>query len=163
MSPCDFLLHALSKNIHREVPELEESIHEVFKSFIKKKEPSFESDVQEITPMMALALKLETNLSQRQYVTLASKKVLGKLPYIKKVRRAADQLDPGNVTYQVVSKFTGEIIREHRGVPRSGLINADDDLGNMCFGDLNINVHGYRSYLADTIAKLVEELKFPKE
>ena len=72
-----------------------------------------------------------------------------------RVRKAGNLLDPGNVSYQVMSKFTGDISREKHAVPGSGLIDADDDMGHMGFGDLNVNVHGYRATLCDTLAKLV--------
>ena len=39
----------------------------------------------------------------------------------------------------------------------SGLIDADSDVGHMSFGDLNINVHGFRASLHDSIDKLFEE------
>ena len=50
------------------------------------------------------------------------------------------------------------MIEEHFALPKSGIINVDNDIGHMSFGDLNINVHGYRSKLKDTIAKLFEEV-----
>ena len=70
VSPCDFLLFALRKNIAQEVPGLEDSIEDIFERFLEKKE----ADI--ITPDMGLALKLEANLSKRQYIKLCSKKVL---------------------------------------------------------------------------------------
>ena len=151
---CDFLLYALSRNIHKEVPALQDSVQKLFKRFLNEAV----ADDDTITPMMALALKLDTNLSHRQYCTLASKKLLGKLPYIGRVRKVMNDLDPGNVSYKVVSKVSGEVIEEHFAVPKSGIINVDNDIGHMSFGDLNINVHGYRSKLKDTIAKLFEEV-----
>ena len=53
-----------------------------------------------------------------------------------------NDLDPGNVSYKVLSKVSGEVIEEHVAVPKSGIINVDNDIGHMSFGDLNINVHG---------------------
>ena len=107
INPCDFLFFALKKNIHREAPALEDYIQDIFEKFLDRKVGG------QITLAMGLALKIEGNFSHRQYVTLSSKKILGKLPLITKVRREADKLDPGNVFYQVVSKASGEMIREH--------------------------------------------------
>ena len=152
VSACDFLFFALGKKIRDEAPALEESIQDIFKVFLEGK------DVEKFTPMMGLALKLDINLSHRQYVKLSAKKVFGKLPDISKVRRAADQLDPGNVHYQVVSKSTGEMIREHVAVVKSGIIDVDHDLGHLSFGDLNPNIHGFRATLCDSVAKQFEEL-----
>ena len=154
VSPCDFLFFALKKKIHKEAPDLEEPVQQLFQKFLKVKADEAENVV---TPTMALALKIDTNLSQRQYVKLASRKVLGKLPGIKQLRKAADELDPGNVFYQVLSKNTGEVLREHVAVPASGCIDVDDDLGSFTFGDININVHGYRASLYDTVCKLFQE------
>ena len=154
VNPCDFMLYALTKNIKSEVPALERSVQDLFKQYLEQKEGDPE---EKITPIMALALKLEINLSHRQYCKLSSKKLLGKLPYIAQVRKVADQLDPGNVLYETLLKSTGEIIGHHEAVPKSGIINASKDIGNMSFGDLNVNFHGYRATLSDSIAKMFEE------
>ena len=124
MSPCDFLLFALSKKIRDEAPSLEEPIQDIFKLFIAGEE------ADRITPEMALAIKMDVNLSHRQYVQLSSQKVLGKLPHISKVRKAADHLDPGNVYYEVVDKISGEVIRDHAAVAKSGITYVDQDLGH---------------------------------
>ena len=158
VSPCDFLLFTLKKQIHMEAPELEDSLNDFFAKFLKSKHGQEDQDQStRITPMMGLAVKLDTNLSHRQYVKLSSSKILGKLPGIAKVRKAGELLDPGNVHYQVVSKISGEVLSEHAAVPGSGLIDADSDFGHMSFGDLNTNVHGYRASLINTISKLFEE------
>ena len=132
---------------------MEETVQEAFKSFLMRKE----KEAENISPMMGLALKIDTNLSHRQYIKLSSAKILGKLPGMARVRKAGSLLDPGNVDYLVVSKNTGEIVRMHGAIPESGLCDADDDLGHLSFGDLNVNVHGFRATLYDTIAKLLEE------
>ena len=162
VSPCDFLLFTLKRQIHLEAPELEDSLRDFFKKFLHIKQGKEDQDRStRITPMMGLAVKLDTNLSHRQYVKLSSSNLLGKLPGIAKVRKAGELLDPGNVRYQVVSKISGEVLSEHVAVPGGGLIDADSDFGHMSFGDLNVNVHGYRASLFNTISKLFEET-FPE-
>ena len=155
VNPSDFLLFALTKSIRKEVPSLEKSVQELFKNYLEVKEAGSK---EVITPIMALALKLEINLSHRQYCKLSSKKLLGKLPYIAQVRKVADQLDPGNVLYEKLLRSTGEVISHHGAVLKGGILNASDDIGHMSFGDLNINVHGYRATLTDSVAKLFEEI-----
>ena len=155
VTPCDLLLFALKRIIHSEAPELQDSVDDLIKNFVKVKE-----DVHEdlITPMIGLAIKLDSNLSYRQYVGLSSTTVFGKLPGIKRVKKAAEELDPSNVFYQVVSKSTGEVLRTHEAVTGGGYIDVDSDIGMMSFGDVNVNIHGFRTSLYDTISKLFEEL-----
>ena len=150
---CDFLFYALKKNIHSEAPSLQENIDDCFKAFLHETNAKKST---EISPMMALALKLEVNLSHRQYIKISSSKLLGKLPGMVRVRKAGDLLDPGNVYYQVLTKH-GDVISEHPAVPGSGLIDIDDSLGMMSFGDLNVNVRGFRASLTDTVSKVLEE------
>lgn len=150
---CDFLFFALKKNIHKEAPNLQDSISDCFKAFLEEANPE---KINIISPMMGLALKLEVNLSHRQYVKLSSSKLFGKLPGMARVRKAGELLDPGNVHYQVLTK-DGNVIREHPAVPASGVIDIDDSLGMMSFGDLNVNVRGFRASLTDTICKALEE------
>ena len=159
VSPCDLLLFALKRNIQNEAPELAASVGVLFNQFLASQGPA--QDKNEVTPLMGLALKLNSNLSARQYEKLASYKVLGKLPGIRKIRKAADKLDPGNVSYQVLSRETGEVLKQHEAIPGSGLIDADTDFGQMSFGDLNPNIHGFRASLHDSICKLFEE-HFPE-
>ena len=60
VSPCDFLFYSLNKSIHMEKPEMEKTVQEAFKEYLKGEKVKEEV----ISPMMALALKIETNLSQ---------------------------------------------------------------------------------------------------
>ena len=150
---CDFLFYALKKNIHSEAQSLQENIDDCFKAFLHE---TTAKKSTEISPMMALALKLEVNLSHRQYIKISSSKLFGKLPGMVRVRKAGDLLDPGNVYYQVLTKH-GDVISEHPAVPGSGLIDIDDSLGMMSFGDLNVNVRGFRASLTDTVSKVLEE------
>jgi hypothetical protein len=154
VSPCDFLFFALKKNIAKEAPKLEDSVSVLFKKFLTVGE---DEPKNIITPLMGLALKIDTDLSKRQYEKLKSSNVFGKLPGLKNVRKAANELDPGNVTFQVVSKVTGEVLAEHEAGVGGGRMDVDEDLGHMTFGYLNINVHGFRATLCDTATKMFED------
>ena len=157
ISPCDFLFFALKRLISREAPELEDSVHHMFKVFLK------EADlVTGMTPLEGLALKIDTDLSHVQYQKLRMNKSFGsQLPSLQRVNKEKEKLDPGNVSYKVLNRSTGEVIEVHEAIRKSGIIDVDDDLGNFSYGDLNINVHGCRATLHDTVAKLFEE-KYPE-
>ena len=157
ISPCDFLFFTLKRLIRAEAPELEDSVEEVFKSFLDKSK--IEKNL--LSAMEGLAIKVDADLSNSQYQKLRGNRVYGdKLPSLGRVNKAKGNLDPGNVDYTVYSLATGEVLDTHEAEPNSGIIDVDDELGNMSYGDLNINVHGCRSTLHNTIAKLVEE-KYP--
>ena len=154
VSPCDFLFFALKRLITREAPELEESVQSVFKIFLKKAELG-----EPMTAIEGLALKINADLSNSQYLKLRQNKKCGsELPSLQRVIKEKFQLDPGNVNYKIF-KTNGEV-EVHGALADSGIIDIDTDLGNFSYGDLNINVHGFRSTLHDTIAKLYEE-KYP--
>ena len=134
VSPCDFLFFALTRLIDFEAPEMEESVKEVFQIFLKKA-----SSYKSLTPLQGLALQIKCDLSQKQYTSLSRSKVLGpKLPSIQSVIKAKDVLDPGNVSYTVYNKASHEVIAVHTSEPKSGLINVEEDIGNISYGDLNI-------------------------
>ena len=157
ISPCDFLFFTLKRLISTEAPELEDSVEEVFKAFLEKSK----IDKDLLTAVEGLAIKIDADLSNSQYQKLRTNKVFGdKLPSLGRVIKEKEKLDPGNVNYKVYSLATGEVLEVHEAKPNTGIIDVDDELGNMTFGDLNINVHGCRSTLHTTIAKLVEE-KYP--
>ena len=155
VSPCDFLFFALKRLITREAPEMEESVKSVFKIFLKKADPD-----EKMTGLEGLAVKINADLSNSQYIKLRqNKKVGSQLPSLQKVIKEKIKLDPGNVNYKIFRE-DGEVVT-HIGQPDSGIIDIDEDLSNFSYGDLNINVGGYRSSLHDTIAKLYEE-KYPE-
>jgi hypothetical protein len=53
------------------------------------------------------------------------------------------KLDPGNVHYEIYKRCNIEQVQIHEALPDSGIIDVDDDLDNISYGDLNINVHGW--------------------
>ena len=103
------LFYALMKNIHLEVPQIKDSLQVLYNQFLRSQENE-DANSWKITPTMGLAIKLIQNFSKQQYERLASCELLGKLSGMNKVRMAADNLDPGNVSYEVLSKKTDEII-----------------------------------------------------
>ena len=44
------------------------------------------------------------------------------------------KLDPGNVSYKVINRSTGEVVDEHEAKLASGIIDADEDLENFAYG-----------------------------
>ena len=130
VSPCNFLFFALKRLITREAPELKESVQSVFKIFLKK-----EVLVASMTPIEGLALKTCADMSDRQYLSLRKNKYLGQsLPSLQSVSKVKETLDPGNVEYKVFKKANGEIVEVHVAMPKSGIIDVDEDLGNLCYG-----------------------------
>ena len=153
VSPCDFLFFALKRLIGQEAPELEDSIQKVFKQFVKEAKPA-----SAMTPIEGLAVKIDADLSNSQYLKLRRNKLFGsQLPSIQSVTKEKGMLDPGNVEYRILKKSNGEIIEIHPAEPKTGVIDVDNDIGNFSYGDLNINVQGCRATLHDTIAKLFQE------
>ena len=138
-APCDFLLFALKRLIRSEAPELEESVHKLFKLYLKEVN---EADlVVGLTAIDGLALKTDTDLSNVQYQKLRMNREFGsKLPSLARVTKEKQMLDPGNVSYSVFNRINGELIKDHEALPDSGIIDVEEDLANFSYGDLNINI-----------------------
>ena len=157
VAPCDFLFFSLQRLIRKEAPELEESVQHVFEQYMKQ-----EKVEEKLSPVEALALTIGIDLSSNQYRKLKRNKVLGsKLPSELQLRKVKAQLDPGCVNYKIYSKSDKELLSVHDADINGGIIEVEADIGNISYGDLNINIQGCRATLHDTIAKLFEE-KYPE-
>ena len=152
----DVMFYKLVRDLKNSGNDLFKDVGKIYNKYSDGDHVSDEVDVEQ-----TVALKSECNLTVGQYRACRKFSLQNKvgsgifLPY-KKVLKAEDELDCGNVEYDVFKN--GEVVHHHEAVPNSSVIDVDSDIGYLSYEMLNPNIVGNRVTVTDSVCKELEEL-----
>ena len=157
----DVLFNKLVQNLRSEQNNLYIDVDKIYKEFIKGRTESLTS-YNEADVMKAVALKSKCNLTVGQYRSCRGFCVengTGENVFVsyEKVLKSEEQLDAGNVDYNIVDIISGEIVANHEAV-RNSVIDVDEDIGCNSYEMMNPNIEGNRVSLIDSVCKEVQDL-----
>ena len=101
VSVCDFLLFSLKSQIENEAPSLKKQVDKLVNMYSGKDDIG---EDRKRSALEGLALKVDCNLSSRQYQSLINKEVMKNYPNQHDVEIAQCEIDPGNVSYSILEE-----------------------------------------------------------